>query len=363
MRGWPRRSASRPDRYGAAVRALQLTRPSVLELREIPDPEPGPDEVVVKVGGAGLCHSDLHVLALPFEVFPLPLTLGHEISGHVDTVGSNVTAWSAGDPVLVHLAWSCGTCRQCIAGRDNACATFGRHGTPPAPGLGPPGGMAEKVVVPARHLVDLAGLDPVTSAPLADAGLTPYHAIASELGRLVPGSTAVAVGVGGLGHMGVQLLEALTAATVIAVDLDRAKLDAAERLGAEHALVSDATTAAAVLELTGGYGADVVFDFTGVQPTIDLAAACVAPTGAIRIVGLGGGALSYPAGGDPFSLPWGVSVTRAYGGTRQDLAEVVALARAGRLHVEVEQHPLDDGVEMFHALERGEVTGRAVLVP
>jgi propanol-preferring alcohol dehydrogenase len=345
------------------MRALQLVKPSVLELVDIPEPTPGPNEVVVRVGGAGLCHSDLHVLALPFEVFPLPLTLGHEISGYVDVLGANVTEWSVGDPVLVHLAWGCGTCRQCVAGRDNACATYGRHGTPPAPGLGPPGGMAEKVVVPARHLVDITGLDPVTSAPLADAGLTPYHAIASELARLTPGSTAVALGVGGLGHMGVQLLEAMTAATVIAVDLDAQKVDVARRLGAEHALVSDATTAAAILELTGGYGADVVFDFTGVQPTIDLAAACVAPTGAIRIVGLGGGVLTYPAGGDPFSLPWGVSVTRAYGGTRNDLAGVVALARAGRIHVEVEQHPLDDGIAVFEKLERGEVAGRAVLVP
>jgi len=345
------------------VRALQLTKPSVLELVEVPDPTPGPDEVVVRVGGAGLCHSDLHVLALPFEVFPLPLTLGHEISGSVESVGANVTAWSGGEPVLVHLCWSCGTCRQCVAGRDNACATFGRHGTPPAPGLGPHGGMADKVVVPARHLVHLGDLDPVTSAPLADAGLTPYHAIASELHRLVPGSTAVAIGVGGLGHMGVQLLEAMTAATVIAVDLDKDKLAVASRLGAEHAVVSDATTAAQVLELTGGYGADVVFDFTGLEATLAIATSTVAPTGAIRIVGLGGGAITYPAGGDPFSLPWGVSVTRAYGGTRRDLDEVVALARDGRLHVEVEQHPLADGVEVFEKLEKGEVAGRAVLVP
>ena len=345
------------------MRALQLTKPSVLELVEVEDPTPGPDEVVVRVGGAGLCHSDLHVLALPFEVFPLPLTLGHEVSGHVESVGANVTAWSGGEPVLVHLCWSCGVCRQCVAGRDNACAAFGRNGTPPAPGLGPHGGMADKVVVPARHLVALGDLDPVTSAPLADAGLTPYHAIADELDRLVPGSTAVAIGIGGLGHMGVQLLEAMTAATVIAVDLDKEKLDIALRLGAEHAVVSDGSAAAAVLDLTGGYGADVVLDFTGVEATIALAAATVAPTGAIRIVGLGGGALTYSAGGDPFALPWGVSVTRAYGGTRRDLDEVVALARAGRIHVEVEQHPLDDGIAVFEKLERGEVAGRAVLVP
>ena len=345
------------------MRALQLVKPSVIEVTDVAEPEPGPDEVVVRVAGAGLCHSDLHVLHLPFEVFPLPLTLGHEVAGHVESVGANVTAWSGGEPVLVHLAWSCGVCRQCVAGRDNACAAFGRHGTPPAPGLGPHGGMAERIAVPARHLVSLGGLDPVTAAPLADAGLTPYHAIAAELDRLRPGSTAVAIGVGGLGHMGVQLLEALTAATVIAVDVDQTKLDVARRLGAEHTLVSDGTTASAVLDLTGGYGADVVLDFTGVQPTLDLAAACVAPTGAIRVVGLGGGALTYPAGGDPFALPWGVSVTRAYGGTRRDLDEVVALARDGRLHVEVEQHPLADGVAVFERLERGEVVGRAVLVP
>lgn len=345
------------------MRALQITKPTVLELVDVPEPVAGPGEVVVRVAGAGLCHSDLHVLALPFEVFPLPLTLGHEVSGYVDAIGTGVDGWSRGEPVLVHLAWSCGVCRQCRAGRDNACAAFGRHGTPPAPGLGPAGGMADKVAVPARHLVKLGDLDPVTSAPLADAGLTPYHAIAAELGRLCPGSTAVVLGVGGLGHVGVQLLEALSPATVIAVDLDPAKLDAARRLGAEHALVSDGSTAGAVLELTGGYGADVVFDFTGLEATVALAMATVMPAGAIRIVGLGGGSLAYPASGDPLTLPWGVAVTRAYGGTRRDLDEVLALARSGRVHVEVEQHPLDNGVAVFDALERGLIRGRAVLVP
>ena len=137
----------------------------------------------------------------------------------------------------------------------------------------------------------------------------------------------------------------------------------ATAVGAHEALVSSERTAAEILDRTGGYGADVVFDFTGVQATIDLAAQCVAPGGAIRIVGLGGGALTYSAGGDPFSLPWGVSVTRAYGGTRRDLEEVIALARAGAIEVHVEHAPLDDGVAAFERLRRGEVEGRVVLVP
>lgn len=346
-----------------AVRALRLTKPTVIEVVDAPDPTPGPDEVVVRVAGAGLCHSDLHVVHLPFEIFPLPLTLGHEVAGHIESLGSDVTGWVEGAAVLVHVAWSCGTCRLCLAGRDNACATYGRNGTPPAPGLGPQGGMAEKIVVPARHLFALGSLDPVTAAPLADAGLTPYHAIASELHRLVPGSTAVAIGIGGLGHMGVQLLEALTPATLIAVDVDPAKLEIARRLGAEHTLLADDQAAAAVLGLTDGAGADAVFDFVGLDATIALAVATAAATGAIRLVGLGGGNLTYPASGAAFTVPWGVSVTRAYGGTRRDMAEVLALAHAGRIHVEVEQHPLDDGVAVFDRLEQGLVQGRAVLVP
>ena len=334
------------------MRALRLTAPSTLELCEVPVPEPGPGEVLVEVAGAGLCHSDLHVRDLPVEVLPLPLTLGHEIAGHVD-----------GRPVLVHVVLGCGRCRACVTGRDNVCAAAGRSASPPSPGLGPQGGMAEYVAVPASALVDIAGLDPVAAAPLADAALTPYHAVTGELDRLRPGSTAVVIGIGGLGHMAVQVLSAVTAARVVAVDIDARKLATATSVGAHAALPSDADTAAHVLDLTEGQGADVVFDFTGVQPTIDLAAGCVAPGGAIRVVGLGGGTLAYPASGDASALPWGVSVTRAYGGTRRDLGEVVALARSGAIAVHVEPVPLDDGLEAFERLHRGDVDGRLVLVP
>ncbi len=334
------------------MRALRLTAPTVLELCDVPVPEPGPGEVLVEVGGAGLCHSDLHVRDIPVAVFPLPLTLGHEVAGHVD-----------GRPVLVHLVWGCGRCRACISGRDSVCTALGRHVAPMSPGLGPQGGMAEYAVAPVSSLVDIEGLDPVAAAPLADAALTPYHAIAGELHRLRPGSTAVVIGVGGLGHMGVQVLRALSAARIVAVDLDQRRLDTATAVGAHEALLSDAGTAAQVLDLTDGAGAEVVFDFTGVQATLDLAAACVAPGGAIRVVGLGGGTLAYPASGDASVLPWGVSVTRAYGGSRQDLQEVVALARSGAIAVHVEAVPLEQGLEAFERLHRGEVDGRLVLVP
>jgi propanol-preferring alcohol dehydrogenase len=334
------------------MRALRLTAPTVLELCEIPVPEPGPGEVLLQVGGAGLCHSDLHVREIPIAVFPLPLTLGHEVAGTVD-----------GRPVLVHLVWGCGRCRSCVAGRDNVCTALGRQVAPASPGLGPQGGMAEYAAVPVSSLVDIEGLDPVAAAPLADAALTPYHAIAGELGRLRAGSTAVVIGVGGLGHMGVQILRAITPARVVAVDLDERKRATALEVGAHEALASDESTAARVLDLTAGQGADAVFDFTGVQATLDLAAACVAPGGALRVVGLGGGTLSYPASGDATALPWGVSVTRAYGGTRQDLSEVVALARSGAIAVHVEAVPLDEGVAAFERLHRGDVDGRLVLVP
>ena len=343
--------------------AVRLTSPTVLEVVDTPDPVAGPDEVIVRVAGAGLCHSDLHVLEMPFEVFPLPLTLGHEVSGHVESLGSEVTGWAVGTPVLVHLCWSCGTCKHCLEGRDNSCTAGGRASSPPAPGLGPQGGMAERIAVPARHLIELGDLDPVDAAPLADAGLTPYHAIAAERGRLGAGSTAVAIGIGGLGHMGLQILQAITEATVVAVDVDPAKLEIAGRLGIEHTILATDGAAAQILDRTGGIGADVVFDFVGNDATIALAVESVAPAGAIRLVGLGGGSLTYGTLGAGIPLPWGVEVTKAYGGTRDDAAQVIALAQAGKLHVEVERHPLEDAVAVFARLHRGEVQGRAVLVP
>lgn len=345
------------------MRAVKLIGPGRLELREVPVPEPGPGQVRLRVTSAGLCQSDLHVWHLPH--WPrYDMTMGHEGAGIVDAMAPDVTSHSVGDPVIVDLIWACGSCRPCIEGRSNACAVAGSRTTfPTTPGLGPDGSMAEYMLVPARQALPLGGLDPATSAPLCDAGVTPMHAINTVRDRLTPGATVVAIGLGGLGHMGVQILAATTGARIIALDTDPAKVAAAEQHGAHLALLSDSGAATRILDETHGYGADVVIDFVGVQPTVDLAAAVVAPEGAVRLVGLGGGRVPLAAVGDGTALPWGVNVQRSYGGTRTDLLQVLALAEAGRVRVETAPYPLDDFQRAFDDLSAGRIAARAVLIP
>ncbi|EGD56775.1 alcohol dehydrogenase catalytic domain-containing protein [Gordonia neofelifaecis] len=345
------------------MRAVKLTAPGTLELVDVPTPEPGPGEVRVKVASAGLCHSDIHVLHLPTP-WPGPdPTLGHEGAGWVDALGPDVSDIETGSPVLINLIWSCGRCRPCVTGHDNACITGGRYRYPPTPGLGPDGAMADYIIVPARHVLPLGDVDPVGAGPLADAALTPMRAINSAREWLTPGATAVVIGVGGLGHMAVQILAASTGARIIAVDTADDKLDLARRHGAHETVKSDGDAAAAILAESDGYGADAVFDFAGVQPTVDLAAGVVAPEGALRLVGLGGGLLNYGANADTAALPWGVDIRKSYGGTRADLLEVVALAARGALTVEHTLYPLADFQRAFDDLEAGRVSGRAILTP
>jgi propanol-preferring alcohol dehydrogenase len=318
----------------------------------------------VKVAGAGLCHSDLHVLEMG-EAWPFyGGTVGHEGAGWVDAVGSEVTGLAEGDPVIVNLVWGCGHCRPCVEGRDNACQVNGsRNLFPTTPGLGPDGAMADYMLAPARQLERLGELDPVTAGPLADAALTPMHAINSTRNRLTPGATAVLIGIGGLGHLGLQIIKATTGARVIALDTDEAKLAVAREQGADVVLASDAAAAARILDETDGYGVDVVFDFVGAQPTVELATAVVGPEGLIRLVGLGGGRFPFAADADSVSLPWGVNAQRSYGGTRADLLEVIALAQQGKIHVETVRYPLADFQQAFDDLAAGKILGRAILVP
>ena len=330
------------------------------ELMEIPDPVPGPGEVVIKVGGSGACHSDLHLLwdMDASAVWQLPMTLGHENAGWVHALGAGVTGLSEGDPVAVYGAWGCGVCARCAVGMENYCERPSLIG---GGGLGADGGMADYLLVPhARHLVPLpAGLDPVTAAPLTDAGLTPYHAIRRSWPKLTPDATCVMIGMGGLGHIGVQIARATTAAQVIAVDVKPEALELARKVGAHHAVLSDENAAQTIRDLTGGRGADVVLDFFGSTETLNLARSVARVLGDVTIVGIGGGEV--PLGF--FTQPYEVSMTTTYWGSRPELAELLALAASGQITSESSIYSLDNGAKAYADLHAGAVTGRAVVVP
>jgi len=343
------------------MRAVQLVRwQAGPEVRDVAVPEPGAGEVLVQVGGAGLCHSDLHIMEWPEGTMPwrLPFTLGHETAGTVAALGPGAGGFAVGDRVLVYGPWGCGVCGQCIRGAENLCPhRFDRPGA--GCGLGYDGGLAEFVLVPStRLLVPLGDLDPAAAAPLTDAALTPYHALKPELPRLVPGSSAIVIGVGGLGSVAVQLLRALTPARVLALDLREASRDLALRLGAHAALDAAEAGAAEVREELGG-GAALVLDFVGSDQTLALAARSLEIAGHVALVGLGGGTFPMTFGETP--LEW--SLRRPTWGTLPELHEVVALARAGAIEIPVERLGLEDAPDGYRRLHDGEVEGRAVVVP
>ncbi|GIH81065.1 oxidoreductase [Planobispora longispora] len=344
------------------MRAVRMTAwQSEPEILDVPVPEPGPGQVLIKVAGAGVCHSDLHIMDLPEGLLPyeLPFTLGHEATGWIERTGPGVRDWTAGEAVAVYGAWGCGRCHRCAQGIENYCEKASQV-SPSGGGLGLDGGMAEYMLVPsARFLVPLGDLDPRAAAPLTDAGLTSYHAIKRSLHRLVPGSTALVIGVGGLGHMAVELLKALSPATVIAIDVAADKLDLAKRLGADHVLPGEQGVAFQVRDLTGGRGADLVLDFVGEQQTLALAAAGAATLGEVAVVGMGGGELPVGVG----RLPFACSVSMLYWGSRPELMELVTLARQRRITPRVETFPLEQAAEVYRRLREGRLTGRAVLLP
>ncbi|MFG2793807.1 NAD(P)-dependent alcohol dehydrogenase [Streptomyces sp. NPDC048419] len=344
------------------MKALQYrTIGAAPEVVTVPDPEPGPGQVLLKVTAAGVCHSDIAVMSWPADTFPyeLPLTLGHEGVGTVAALGDGVTGLGEGDSVAVYGPWGCGTCAKCAEGKENYCPRADALGIRP-PGLGSPGAIAEYLLVDdPRHLVPLDGLDPVAAVPLTDAGLTPYHAIKRSLPKLVPGSTAVVIGTGGLGHVAIQLLRALTPARVIALDVSEDKLRLARQVGSHEAVLSDAAAAAAVRTLTGGLGAEAVFDFVGAEPTVQTAGAVAAVEADVTIVGIGGASLPVGFG----SLPFEVSVTAPYWGSRRELIEVLDLVRSGAVSVHTETYSLDEAPLAYERLHAGKINGRAVILP
>ncbi|MER7416081.1 NAD(P)-dependent alcohol dehydrogenase [Micromonospora peucetia] len=348
------------------MRALRLPSwKSEPELVEVDEPTPGPGQVVVKIGGSGACHSDLHLMH-DFEAGSVPwnppFTLGHENAGWVHALGDGVTGLTVGQPVAVYGPWGCGTCARCRVGVDTYCENLAEAPVPGGGGgLGLDGGMAEYMLVPqARQVVPLPdGLDPVLAAPLTDAGLTPYHAIRRSSAKLGPTSTAVVIGVGGLGHVGVQILKATTAAQVIAVDTREDALKLGAECGADLTMLSDKDTAQEIRRATGGRGADVILDFVGADPTLALGAAAARTVGDLTIVGIGGGTLPVSF----FSVPYEVSIQTTYWGSRPELIEVLELGARGLVKPKTSTFPLEKAVDAYRKMTDGTLEGRAVIVP
>jgi len=324
-------------------------------------PEPGlrgPLDVIVKVGGAGVCRTDLHILEGQWAELQnpdLPYVIGHENAGWVHAVGEGVTNVAVGDTVILHPQPSCGLCMPCRAGRDMQCrnAFF--------PGLSnDDGGMAEYLRTTARACVKLdPSTDPADVAALADAGITAYHAVRKAVPDLYPGTTAVVQGAGGLGHIGIQSLAALTATRIVVVDRNPDALALAKELGADETVLADGTHVDAVKDLTGGVGANVVFDFVAEQGAELDAWAMTAPAGSQYVIGYGGEfrapTLDF-VGGEK-------NVIGNIVGTYNDLAELMVLAQAGRVTLHTKQYPLDAALDALHDLDAGRVRGRAILVP
>jgi NAD+-dependent secondary alcohol dehydrogenase Adh1 len=325
---------------------------------EIPEPKVnGPFDVIVKIGGAGVCRTDLHIIEGQWDAAmgtPLPYVLGHENAGWIHEVGSAVTNVRVGDTVILHPTPTCGLCRACRAGNDMHCTDSS------FPGLSRDGGMAEYLLTSARACVKL---DPATRpqdvAALADAGITAYHAVRKAIPLLYPGTTCVVIGAGGLGHIGIQCLAALTSTTIIVVDRNPDALKLAEQLGAHHTVVANGRQVGAVLELTGGNGAEVVLDFVAEQGAEQDGWDMTRRAGSYYVIGYGG-TVHIPTL-DIISTERNIIGNIV--GTYNDLAELMALAEAGKVTLHTRTYPLDAAVEAFADLDAGRVRGRAILVP
>lgn len=343
--------------------ALRLRTPGVEPTLDTIDvPIPTGTEVLLRVEAAGLCHSDLSVIDSVGSTWSrtLPFTLGHEIAGRVSAIGDGVRSLAIDDQVAVYGPWGCGSCDRCRSGRDNYCdnrAQLGWAGV----GLGRDGGMAEYVSVPhERLLVPLDGLDPIDAAPLTDAGLTSYSAVAPLLGGLTPGTTVAVIGAGGLGHIAIQILRACSPAQVVAIDIRAQALALATACGAQHAFLADADAAPAIRAATNQRGVDAVVDFVGNTSSLELAAQVVRSAGHIVLVGSGGGELPVKKFG---MLPQGTAVSMPFWGSRAELLKVLQLARDGSIVVHRTVYPLSQAGQAIADLRAGRVDGRAVLVP
>jgi alcohol dehydrogenase, propanol-preferring len=341
-----------------AYRLLQPQEPP--ELRDVPKPSPSAGQLLIKVGGCGLCHTDIGLMARTREQWldtQPPFTLGHEIAGWVEELGQGVLGFKRGEPVAVIPVWgSCGHCPPCRRGEENFCYYISRL---IGAGCGFDGGLAEYLVVDARFVVPMGEFDPVLAAPLTDAGLTTYTAIKPALPSLVPGSSAVVIGVGGLGLFAVQFLRTLSSALVIAVDNDQRHLELAKQHGADHTMLSDASTAEQIRSLTSGAGATFILDCVGAETTLKTGVGALARLGRLTLVGA---ALKTV----PFGLhevPWGAQLSTNMNGGTVNLREVIELARLGRIETIEDRYPLNRVEDAYNDLRNGTLRGRAVCIP
>ncbi|AEJ41330.1 zinc-containing alcohol dehydrogenase [Sulfobacillus acidophilus TPY] len=316
-------------------------------------------DVIVKIGGAGVCRTDLHIIEGIWKDAlgnpPLPYTIGHENAGWIEAVGSGITHLKKGDPVILHPLMSCGLCPACRAGRDMYC-TQGHF-----PGLdGTDGGYAEYLKTSVRSVIPLApGTDPVPLAPFADAGITAYHAVKKLVPLTAPGTTVAVIGIGGLGHFAVQILRALTPATVIAIDTQSQRLDFATEIGAHHAVLAGSDGGVGGVKRIAPNGVDIVIDFVGEHQTPAAGVNMLAKGGTYSVVGYGG----------EVQVPTLEFVNREINivgnlvGTYNELAELMELNRQGKVVISAQQFPLADAPQVMEMLDRGEIKGRAILIP
>lgn len=344
-----------------AVRLHRYHEDPVIE--DVPEPEiTGPWDIIVDIGAAGLCRTDLHVIEgqwEPLQKPELPYILGHENAGWVREVGSAVSNVAPGDTVIMHPLTSCGLCAACRVGEDSHCenATF--------PGLNVDGGMAEQMLTNARAVVKLdQGTDPKAVAALADAGLTAYHAVRRATDVLFPGTHAVVIGAGGLGHIGIQTLAAITSTEITVIDQNEEALELAKSIGADHTVVAgqssdqDAVTKQ-VQDITAG-GAHIVFDFVGEQGMEKLSPQLLRPRGSHYVIGYGGAVQLDTI--DIISRE--INVIGNLVGTYNDLVELMALNAAEKVQLRTKEYPLDATNDAMHDLDSGKLAGtRGILVP
>ena len=342
------------------MKAVQLHRyTEAPTVDEVAEPKiVGPWDVIVDVGAAGLCRTDLHIIEGqwdPIQHPSLPYILGHENAGWVREIGSAVSNVAVGDTVIMHPLTSCGLCPACRIGQDSHCenATF--------PGINVNGGMADQLLTNARAVVRLdAGLQPKDVAALADAGLTAYHAVRKAADQLFPGTHAVVIGAGGLGHIGIQALAAITSTEITVVDRSEKALELARELGAHHVVLatSDDEVEKQVQDITGG-GAHIVFDFVGERGAELLAPKLMRNRGSHYVIGYGG----------EVRLPTIEIISREINvignlvGTYNDLVELMALTADGRVKLHTAVYPLDAVNDAIADLEAGRLIGRGILVP